>query len=159
MTRVYISVGSNLGDRFFYLSKARQLMLQQPGVRLVRVSPCFETEPEDTPEPQPLFLNSVWELDTDLTPQELRSLLQGLETRLGRERPYPNAPRTLDLDILIFGDLTIQEENLTIPHPRLRDRLFVLKPLAVLAPKWKDPETGAAVDRLLEVLLEGHSKS
>lgn len=156
MTLAYISAGSNLGDRFASLTNARRMLQETQGIARLRTSPCFETDPEGTPEPQPKFLNAVWEIETELTPQRLREILHELENQMGRERPYPNAPRTLDLDLLAFGDVILKEENLTLPHPRLRDRLFVLKPLAILAPKWKDPETGTTADKLLEAYLESH---
>jgi 2-amino-4-hydroxy-6-hydroxymethyldihydropteridine diphosphokinase len=140
--RVFLGLGSNQGDRRRYLAEAVESL---PGV--VAVSPVYETEPMGGPPGQDPYLNVVVELDTDLSPRELLSLCHRLEAAAGRVRSERWGPRTLDVDILLFGDLRINEEDLVIPHPRLRDRRFVMAPLADLAPElagegWKSQLSG-----------------
>jgi 2-amino-4-hydroxy-6-hydroxymethyldihydropteridine diphosphokinase len=127
--KAYLGLGSNLGDRWEYLRRA---VAGLPDV--VAVSPVYETDPVGGPEGQDSYLNVVVELDTDLTPRQLLELGQRLEEEAGRVRGERWGPRTLDVDVLLVGDLVVDEPDLQIPHPRMRERGFVLVPLADLAP-------------------------
>lgn len=157
MARAYIAVGSNLGGRLENLYTARQLLSCENGIRILRCSPFYETLPEGGPEGQSKYLNAVWEIETSLEPQDLLSRLLDIENRLGRERPVPAAPRTLDLDLLFYEDRVIDENGLTVPHPRLQERLFVLKPLCDLASRLRDPRTGLTARQLMEKVIEAGS--
>ncbi len=129
---VFIGLGANLGERKATLRTALTAIGQLPGTQLLRVSPLYGSAPVDAGGPD--YLNAVAELATTLTPQALLQALQSIEQSAGRERPYRNAPRTLDLDILWFGNQVINTPELTVPHPRMAERAFVLRPLADLAP-------------------------
>ena len=131
-TLVYIGLGANLGEREATLRQALAALGQYPGTRVLRVSPLYGSAPVDAGGPD--FLNAVAEVATTLTPEALLQALQAIEQSAGRERPYRNAPRTLDLDILWFGDQVIDTPTLTVPHPRMAERAFVLRPLADLVP-------------------------
>ena len=128
--RAFLALGSNLGDRERFIRDAVEAM---PDV--VAMSPIYETDPVGGPDGQPPYLNAVVELDTDLSPRELLDLCQGLETAAGRVRTERWGPRTLDVDVLLVGDLTVDEPDLQVPHPRMWERDFVLRPLADLAPE------------------------
>ena len=142
MTRAYVALGSNLGDREALIRRAAE------EIGAVRLSPLVETEPWGY-EDQPRFLNAVAELDTELPPRELLALLLDAERRLGRDRSGPRwGPRTIDLDLLLYGEERLQEPGLEVPHPRLRERLFVLEPLAALAPEAKIPGFGTVSEAL-----------
>ena len=132
-TLVYIGLGANLGEREAALRQALAALGQYPGIRVLRVSPLYGSAPVDAGGPD--YLNAVAEVATTLTPEALLQALQAIEQSAGRERPYRNAPRTLDLDILWFGDQVIDTPELTVPHPRMAERAFVLRPLADLAPE------------------------
>ena len=157
MARAYIAVGSNLGGRLENLYLARQHLRREDGIELLRSSPFYETLPVGGPEGQSKYLNAVWEIETPLEPHDLLVRLQEIEKRLGRERSVPDAPRTLDLDLLIYEDRVIDETGLTLPHPRLHERLFVLKPLCDLAPRWRDPRSGLTARQLMEKVIEAGS--
>jgi len=129
---VFIGLGANLGDRQATLRMALATIGHLPGTQLLRVSPLYRSAPVDAGGPD--YLNAVAELTTTLAPLALLQALQTIEQSAGRERPYHNAPRTLDLDILWFGDRVIETPELTVPHPRMADRAFVLRPLADLVP-------------------------
>ena len=144
---VAIALGSNLGDRAAHLDFAVS-RLSQSLASLV-VSAYHDTEPVGTPEPQGRYLNAALVGRTSLGPHALLDLLLAIEQERGRARPYVNAPRTLDLDLLFYGDQIISDGRLTVPHPRLRDRRFVLEPLAEVAPDLRDPLTGLTVRDLL----------
>jgi 2-amino-4-hydroxy-6-hydroxymethyldihydropteridine diphosphokinase len=149
-TLVAIALGSNLGDREAHLDFAAARLasvLEHP-----RFSPRYNTEPVGTPEPQPRFLNAAAVGTTRLDPFELLKALQAIEAARGRERPYRNAPRTLDLDLILFGDLVHHAPDLTVPHPRFRDRSFVLQPLVDIAPEMVDPVSGMTVAALLDAI-------
>lgn len=136
MTLVFVGLGSNLGDREAAIRRASALI----GAR--RLSAIVETEPWGLEE-QPPFLNAVAELDTELPPRALLDVLLEVERQLGRERVGPRwGPRTIDLDLLVYGDLTIDEPGLVVPHPYLKERRFVLEPLAELAPGLEIPGSG-----------------
>jgi len=144
-TSVAIALGSNLGDRDARLREA--LALLGSSIWELRASAFHDTEPVGV-GPQPPFLNAAAVGQTTLTARELLSLLLDLERQLGRERPYPGAPRTIDLDLILFGGAVIDEPGLIVPHPRFRERRFVLEPLAEIAPDWVDPVTGRTVREL-----------
>jgi 3-oxoacyl-[acyl-carrier protein] reductase len=137
--RALVALGSNLGDRARTLDSALDALGQAPGVRVVRVSSYHETLPVGGPPGQPNYLNAVVELETDLSPEALLALLQQIEQAHGRERPMPNAARTLDLDLLLYGDLVRIAPDPIIPHPRMHLREFVLAPLAEIAPEVVHP--------------------
>ena len=128
----YVGLGANLGEREAALRQALAALGQCPGTRVLRVSPLYGSAPVDAGGPD--YLNAVAEVATTLTPEALLQALQAIEQSAGRERPYRNAPRTLDLDILWFGDQVIGTPTLTVPHPRMAERAFVLRPLADLVP-------------------------
>jgi len=151
-TPVAIALGSNLGDRRAHLTWA----FEQLGRYLtdLRISSILETEPFDVPDPQPPYLNAVAVGETAVAPAELVVVLLRLERARGRTRTRACAPRTLDLDLILHGDLILETPTLVLPHPRFRERRFVLEPLAELAPKWKDPVTGRSVEELLRSLRQ-----
>lgn len=128
----WIGLGANLGDRGAALAAAVQALAQLPGTRLLQVSSLYASAPIDSGGPD--YLNAVAELATKLAPLELLDAMQAIEQAAGRERPYRNAPRTLDLDLLLYADQRIANERLTVPHPRIYERAFVLLPLAEIAP-------------------------
>lgn len=129
----YLGLGSNLGDRRACLAAAARQLAAAPAVRGLRLSPIYETDPVGL-EDQPPFLNAVAALETTLWPRELLELAARIEERLGRVRSVRWGPRTIDVDILLVGDLRVTEADLTVPHPRMLERAFVLRPLADLAP-------------------------
>lgn len=129
----YIALGANLGDARAALRQAMQAIAALPGVALQRSSSLYRTAPVDSSGPD--YLNAVVEISTTLAPPDLLAALQAIEQAAGRERPYRNAPRTLDLDILLYDELTLDSPALTIPHPRMDQRAFVLVPLAEIAPQ------------------------
>jgi len=134
VTRAYVGLGANLGDRERTLRAAVDALAAEDGVEVVSVSVLRETEPVGVGQ-QPLYLNGAAELETTLTARRLLDRLLAVEQRFGRIRvPGEQGPRTLDLDLLLFGDEVIDEPGLTVPHPRLHERRFVLEPLAELAP-------------------------
>ena len=139
----WIGLGANLGDARAALAGAVQAMGRLPGTQVLRVSSLYRSAPVDATGPD--YLNAVAALRTALAPQALLQALQALEQAAGRERPYRNAPRTLDLDLLLYGDQSIATPTLTVPHPRLWQRAFVLRPLAELRPGWATPAQLQAV--------------
>jgi 2-amino-4-hydroxy-6-hydroxymethyldihydropteridine diphosphokinase len=150
LVRVAIALGSNLGDRERLLREAVTGLEQH--LQQLRVSTFHETDPVGVSN-QPRFLNAAAAGYTTLSARDLLETLIDIERRLGRERPYPGAPRTLDLDLILYDDFIVNELDLVVPHPRFRDRSFVLAPLAEIAPEWKDPVTGRTVGELLEKLV------
>lgn len=150
MTHVAIALGSNLGDRDANLAFGLSAL---PGfITHLRHSTWHDTDPEGVAEAQPRYLNGAVTGQTDLTARELLDRLLEIEALAGRTRPAPLAPRTLDLDLILFGDKKIEEPGLLVPHPRFRERLFVLEPLAEIAPDWIDPVTGLSISALLQRL-------
>lgn len=131
-TRAYVGLGANLGDGVATLREALAELAAADGIAALAASPLYRSAPVDAVGPD--FINAVAALDTVLPPLALLDLLQTLESRHGRERPYRNAPRTLDLDLLLCGDTTLAHERLILPHPRMHQRAFVLRPLRDLAP-------------------------
>lgn len=150
---VFIGLGANLGDRKAALRAALAAIVRLPGTQLLRVSPLYGSAPVDAGGPD--YLNAVAELATTQAPQALLKALQTIEQAAGRERPYRNAPRTLDLDILWFGGQVIDTPELAVPHPRMAERAFVLRPLADLAPERVDAAWLQAVATQDIHVLEG----
>lgn len=145
---VYLSLGSNIGDREAMLQSAVD-RLQAPDLRIRRISLVYETEPMDYKD-QRAFLNLVVEAETDLFPMLLLARLQKLEIQLGRKRTGPpKGPRTIDIDILLYGRFTVRSARLEIPHPRMHERRFVLAPLFDLAPDLRHPTLGRSIRDLL----------
>jgi 2-amino-4-hydroxy-6-hydroxymethyldihydropteridine diphosphokinase len=132
MIPCYIALGANLGDATHTIHRAIEALDALPNSILIQSSPLYRSAPVDATGPD--FINAVVELETKLTPEALLAQLQHIEQAFGRERPYPNAPRTLDLDLLLFGDQRIHTDTLTVPHPRMLQRAFVLRPLLDVAP-------------------------
>lgn len=159
MITAYIAVGSNLGDRLENLKQAHELLQREQNVSILRQSVLYETDPVGGPSGQGKFYNGVWELETTLAARELLVLLQKIEKRLGRERTVKNGPRTVDLDILFYGNEIIEEPGLQVPHLKLHERTFVLRPLADLAPHVRHPILQKSVQSLLESLSENLQKS
>ena len=133
-SRAYVGLGTNLGaDLLATLTQAARALAALPGTQLAALSSAWHSAPVDAGGPD--FLNAVAALDTALAPMELLDALQAIEQAHGRERPYRNAPRTLDLDLLLHGDTVMDTPRLTLPHPRLGARAFVLRPLLEIAPE------------------------
>jgi len=148
--RAYVGVGANLGDRRATLERAVELLRSVPGLEVLDVSPLRETDPVGF-EDQPQFLNGAVAVATALSARELLDVLLEIERNLGRTREGPRfGPRTIDLDLLVYGDVELDEPGLTLPHPRLHERRFALEPLADLAPGLVVPGRGA-----VEELLRG----
>ena len=150
MTTVYIGLGSNLGDRRRNLEAALEALRAHPQITVSAVSSFLETDPVGGPPGQGKFLNAAAEIETDLAPEALLEELKRIERALGRKAGPRWGPRPMDLDILLYGEEVLETEALVIPHPRLRERLFVLAPLAEIAPTARDPVTGLSVRDLLE---------
>lgn len=145
MTRVAIALGSNLGDRHAHLLfAAGRLAVLLTNLTLSRF---YETEPVGV-GPQPRFLNGAAVGETTSTAHSLLDTLLAIERARGRERPYPGSARSLDLDLVLYGDARIDEPGLVVPHPRFRERRFVLEPLAEIAPSMRDPVTGMTLAEL-----------
>jgi 2-amino-4-hydroxy-6-hydroxymethyldihydropteridine diphosphokinase len=143
LNTAFLSLGSNLGDRAALLSEALD-RLEAAGARIVRRSSIYETEPRDFLD-QPRFLNMAVEVETNLAPFELLAAIQEIESEMGRQRTVPKGPRTVDLDILFYGNSIIATNDLEIPHPRLTQRSFVLAPLSEIAPDFRHPVNGQTV--------------
>ena len=143
---IYIGLGSNLGNRLENLNKAIEAL--PPRIQQVAVSPVYETDPWGFVD-QPAFLNQVIEVETGLLPSDLLAFLKQVEQRLGRQTTFRNGPRLIDLDILVYGDWILDQDGLVIPHPRMHERAFVLKPLADLAADLSHPVYGTTIQDLL----------
>jgi 2-amino-4-hydroxy-6-hydroxymethyldihydropteridine diphosphokinase len=154
MERVFLGLGSNIGDRAANIERSCRLIAEIKGVRLVRTSSLIETEPVGY-EDQPDFINAVLEIGTALTPRELLTAIKEVEQRMGRTRTVRFGPRIIDIDILLFGDRIIDEPGLTIPHPRMHERRFVLRPLAEIAPEAVHPVLKKSVTELYEDSSQG----
>lgn len=159
MAIVYLGIGSNLGDRSANIEKALALLREHKEIKILAVSPLIETEPQGG-SAQGKFLNGAIKIDTDLMPLDLLSQIKMIERRLGRVKSDAvNAPRPMDLDILFYDDVVIVEgKSLTIPHPRLAERAFVLQPLVEIAPDLVHPRLNKTVKELYET-LESHESS
>ena len=149
---VYLSLGSNLGDRQFHLQRA-VAYLEQEQIRVRRQSSVYETEPQDVAG-QPWFLNIAVECETGLFPLQLLKTLQRIEREMGRVREgvIRRGPRVIDIDILLFGHAVIHTPQLTVPHPRMTERRFVLEPLLEIAPDIRHPVTKQALRKYLDTL-------
>lgn len=145
-----IALGSNLGDSLTILTDALNSLAQTPDVTLTAKSSWYQTDPVGPPQPD--YLNGCALLDVQMTPQELLETLLNVEAQFGRVREERNAPRTLDLDLLLFDDLILDTPNLQIPHPRMSARAFVLVPLAEIAPNWIEPLSGKAIAQLVQTV-------
>ena len=146
MTRAYVGLGANLGDREAMLRSALEQLGAEPGIDVMAVSKLRDTDPVGITD-QPRFLNAAAAVETDLTARELLDRLLGIERRLGRTREAPRfGPRTIDLDLLLYGDEQIDDPGLEVPHPRLHERLFALEPLADLDPDLVVPGRGPLAD-------------
>jgi 2-amino-4-hydroxy-6-hydroxymethyldihydropteridine diphosphokinase len=145
--RAAIALGSNLGDRRGHLDCAVVALGRL--LSDLKVSSYYETIPEGVPGQQPMFLNAAAVGTTELTARSLLDALLALERHRGRERPFSGAARTLDLDLILLGDTVQRESGLEVPHPRFRERRFVLEPLAEIAPELRDPVSGCTVRALL----------
>ena len=152
MNITYISAGSNIGDREANLDFGARYLGKRG--KILRVSSVIETEPVGYKD-QPWFLNQVFELETILTPHELLAWCNKIEHDGGRVRTFPNAPRTLDIDILLYGDRIICDPGLIIPHPRMSERRFVLEPLAEIAPDLLHPVEKKTISELLKQISLG----
>jgi 2-amino-4-hydroxy-6-hydroxymethyldihydropteridine diphosphokinase len=149
---VYLSLGSNVGDREAQLREAGR-RLGQLG-RVIAISSFYETEPVEFTE-QPWFLNCALELETSLTPENLMPAILGIEEEMGRRRVQNKGPRSIDIDILLFGDAILQSSKVTIPHPAMHQRRFVLEPLTEIAPGALHPTLKKTIRELLAQLPPG----
>ena len=147
MQGIYLSLGSNIGDRALNIARAIEV-LPAHGVRVVRQSALYETEPVEV-RAQDWFLNCVVEVETDSTPRELMHVLLEIERSMGRLRLAPKGPRIIDMDILLFGSASVREAGLQIPHPRMAERRFVLVPFAEMAPNAMHPVREKTIAELL----------
>ncbi len=150
MAHAFIGLGSNLNDRLALLRRAARRLALDPGVRLRRCSPVYESAPRGPVREQPPFLNAVCEVTTALAPRDLLGRLLAIESDLGRVREIGQGPRTIDLDLLLYDALIVREPDLVVPHPRLAERAFVLVPLVDLAPDLVPPGLGEPVRLLRE---------
>lgn len=139
---VYLSLGSNMGDRRANLKKALRLLSES--IEIEKVSSVYDTEPEGVGE-QPRFLNMVCRVDTDMSPVKLLSFVKGIEASMGRDLRLRNAPRIIDIDIILYGDTIVESPDLIIPHLRMRERAFVLVPFAEIASDVVHPATGESI--------------
>ncbi len=147
MTTTYIALGTNVGDRENNLRAALRL-LAEAGIRTLKFSSIYETEPVDFLE-QAWFLNAVLEAQTDLPALDLLHRLRAIESAMGSKKPFAKGPRLIDLDILLYGNDTIATPELQVPHPRMLQRRFVLVPLAEIAPNLRHPQWSATAQQLL----------
>lgn len=154
MALVYLGLGSNIGDRVGYLRKAVSSLKEKQDIHLVAVSRVYESEPLGDRE-QPSFLNAVMCVETSLSPEALMCLTQEIERSLGRDGKGTGEPRTIDIDLLFYGDLVMDTPELTIPHPRISERAFVLLPLSDIHASLQHHVLGETVTSLLRDRCQG----
>jgi len=157
LSAAYICIGSNLGDRLGYIREAIRRIEQSKEIKISKTSSVYETQPTEYKD-QPWFLNIVLELETMLKPLNLLELLLHIESQIGRKKTRRYGPRNIDLDILLYDDLLVSSDKLTLPHPRMHERRFVLVPLAEIAPQVIHPLKKKSIEELLEE-LSTHSTS
>ncbi len=148
--RSAIALGSNLGDSLKILADALKFLTETPGIRVQEYSSWYQTTAVGPPQPD--YINGCALLEVRLTPQELLQILLGIEAQLGRIRRERWGPRTLDLDLLLFDDVILDQPNLQLPHPRMQERAFVLVPLAEIAPNWIEPISGKSIAQLVQTI-------
>ena len=148
MKSAYLGLGSNLGNRMAFLRSGRDALADRSTIELIRAAGVYETEAVGGPPENPLFLNTALQIETSLNPQQLLATCLAIEDEFGRSRPARWAPRTIDIDILFYADQVICEENLSIPHPRLQERSFVLAPLREIAPDLRHPLLDQTISEL-----------
>jgi 2-amino-4-hydroxy-6-hydroxymethyldihydropteridine diphosphokinase len=153
-TRAYVGIGANLGDPAAQVRAAIDALAAVRGTRLVSASSLYRTAPVGYAD-QPDFVNAVAAVDTELAPLELLGELHAIERSAGRERSFRNAPRTLDLDLLLYGDASVRDAALVVPHPRMQERAFVLAPLAEIAPGARIPGHGGVAECLARLPDQG----
>ena len=146
MVKCAIALGSNLGDSRTILEQAIQTLAETPDIEVVSCSSWYQTAPIGPPQPD--YINGCAVLEVRLSPQSLLETLLAVENQFGRIRNQRWGARTLDLDLILFDDLSLDTPRLQIPHPRMRERAFVLVPLAEIAPEWIEPQTGVAIAQL-----------
>ncbi len=151
-TTAFVALGSNLGDRDKLLDRAVHRLEETPGITVVARASVYETEPVGGPPGQQQYLNSVVKIQTDISARELFAQMCIIEQELGRVRTVKDAPRTIDLDLLLYGESVIEDEDLVVPHPRMHERQFVLEPLAEIAPDVVHPTLGLDAKTMLESL-------
>ena len=149
MAECAIALGSNQGNSIEILKSSLDALNRIPGITLQQTSNWYQTKPVGTPEPQPDYLNGCALLSVRSTPTELLAILQATEIQFGRVDKGTLQPRTLDLDLLLYDSLVLNTSELTIPHPRMNQRAFVLVPLAEIAPDWIEPVSGTKIAQLL----------
>ena len=152
MSKVFIGVGSNLGERETHIQRAKDCLGSVRGVRFLACSKIHETEPLGGPSGQGKYLNTVWQIETDLGPKKLMEHLMQIEQQLGRVREEKNGPRTIDLDLLFYEQEIIDRPGMVIPHPRAHERLFVLEPMAELDPDFRHPALKKTIKELLKAI-------
>ena len=153
MSGIYLSLGSNLGDREATIEKALLEIDQLESTQITRVSSIYDTDPVEVQD-QPRFLNVVIEIESDIGPHQLLWNLKLIERRLGRVRAKRWGPRVIDIDILLHGDRVVDEPELTLPHPALADRAFVLIPLSEMVPDLPHPVLGERISELMDRLSD-----
>lgn len=155
MAIAYLGVGSNLGNRLAFMRGGRDALCAHPEIVLEASSGVYETEPHGGPPDSPTFLNAVLAVRTSLSPAELLDACRAVEDEFGRVRPGDWMPRTLDIDVLLYDDRIVDEADLQIPHPRLHERLFVLVPLAEIAPDCLHPQRHETISDLIAKCVGG----
>jgi 2-amino-4-hydroxy-6-hydroxymethyldihydropteridine diphosphokinase len=157
MSKAFVALGSNLQDHFLQVKNAFIALEKLPKTKLIKASSLYITAPIGYSN-QPDFINAVAELNTQLAPEILLDELHGIESEAGRERPFPNAPRVLDCDLLLYDNITIHSAKLTLPHPRMFERAFVLLPLAEIAPDLLLPDGNNVVKLAQQFINQGIQK-
>ena len=155
MATAYIGLGTNLVDRGANIERAKKMLMELPGLAIVRESSLEETEPVDVTD-QPDFLNQVVMVETDISPRDLLMNLQGIEAAMGRVRIAPKGPRLIDLDLLLYGSESMDTVELTLPHPEIARRPFVLKHLLEISPGLEEPVTGTPYREVYDAAIKKH---